>query len=175
MRAGHHHRSGAVIHSRRVPGGHGAILLESGLQRSEHLDGRVFAGRFILLKKHRWLPFFLCGNLHGNDLRLEAAFLDGGQRLAMRVQGELILLLALDAILLGNILTRDPHVVVVVNIPQPIVHHGVDDLRVAQAVSLARLRQQVGSVGHGFHAARDHDRTISCLHRLRRKGHRFQS
>ena len=69
----------------------------------------------------------------------------------------------------------DAHVVVVVNVPQAIVHHGVDDLRVAETVSLARLRQKIGSVGHGFHSAGDDDGTVSGLHRLRRERDGFQS
>ena len=49
----------------------------------------------------------------------------------MRVQRELILLLACDPVLLCNVLTHDAHMVVVVNVPQAIMHHGVDDLRVS--------------------------------------------
>ena len=93
----------------------------------------------------------------------------------MRVHGELVLLFARDAIFFGNVLAGDAHVIVVVNIPKAVVHHGIDDLTVAQAISLARLREQIRSVGHRFHAARDHDGTVSGLHGLRRESHCFQS
>jgi hypothetical protein len=46
---------------------------------------------------------------------------------------------------------------------------------VAQAVSFARLRQKIRSVGHRFHAARNDHGTVSRLHRLRRESHCFQS
>ncbi len=93
----------------------------------------------------------------------------------MRVQGELILLFARDAVFFGDVLAGDSHVVVVVDVPESVVHHGVDDLGVAEAVSLARLRQKIGSVGHGFHAAGDDNGTVSGLHRLRCERDRFQS
>ena len=53
--------------------------------------------------------------------------------------------------------------------------HGVDDLRVAQAVSFARLRKKIRSVGHRFHSAGDDDGTVPRLHRLRCESDGFQS
>ena len=93
----------------------------------------------------------------------------------MRVEGELILIFARDAVFLGDILASNPHVVVVVNIPQAVVHHGIDDLCVAQAISLAGLREKIRSIGHRLHAAGDDDGSVLCLHSLCRKSDRFQS
>ena len=93
----------------------------------------------------------------------------------MRVQRELVLLLARDAVFFRDVLAGDAHVVVVVNVPQAVVHHGVDDLRIAQTISFARLRQKIGSVGHRFHAAGDDDGTVFGLDRLRRECDCFQS
>ncbi len=66
----------------------------------------------------------------------------------MGVDRELILFLARDAVLLGDVLAGHPHVIVVVNVPQTVVHHGVDDLSIAEAVAFARLREEVRRVGH---------------------------
>ena len=49
----------------------------------------------------------------------------------MRVERELVLLLARDSVFLCNILAGNPHVVVVVDVPQTVVNHRVDDLRIA--------------------------------------------
>ena len=119
--------------------------------------------------------FLLRRNFYRHDLRLEAALFHRSHGFAVRVHGELILLFARDAVFFRNVLAGDAHVVVVVNIPKPVVHHGIDDLTVAQTISFSRLRQQIGSVRHGFHAARNHDGTVSGLHRLRCESHRFQS
>ena len=53
--------------------------------------------------------------------------------------------------------------------------HRIDQLSVAQSISLACVGKQVGRVGHGLHAARDHDGSIAGLDRLRCKGYCFQS
>ena len=66
----------------------------------------------------------------------------------MRVHGELVLLFTGYAVFFSDVLARHAHVVVVVNIPEAVVHHGVDDLRIAQSVSFASLRQEVGSIRH---------------------------
>ena len=93
----------------------------------------------------------------------------------MRVKRELVLLLAGDAVFLRDVLAGDAHVVVVVNIPQAIVHHGVDDLRIAQTISFARLRQKIRGVGHRFHTAGDDDGTVFRLDRLCRECDCFES
>ena len=93
----------------------------------------------------------------------------------MRVDREFVLLFARDAVFFGYVLAGDAHVVVVVNVPQAIVDHGVDELRVAQTVSLAGLRQQIGSIGHRFHPAGNDDRAVTGLYRLRRERDGFQS
>ena len=93
----------------------------------------------------------------------------------MGVHRELVLLLAGDAIFLCDVLTRDAHVIVVVNIPEPVMHHGVDNLRVAETISLACLGQKIWSIRHRFHPARDDNGTVPGLHRLRCKSDRFQS
>src|SRR6516162_5051177 len=92
----------------------------------------------------------------------------------MRVHSELILLFAGDAVFFGDVLAGDAHVVVVVNVPEAIVHHGVDDGGVAEPITLTRLRQKIGGVGHRLHAAGEDDGTVAGLYRLRRESDGFQ-
>jgi len=66
-------------------------------------------------------------------------------------------------------------VIVVVDVPKAVVHHGIDDLRVSQAISFSRLRQQIGSVGHRFHSASNHHGTVSGLYCLGRESNCFES
>ena len=93
----------------------------------------------------------------------------------MRIQRKLILLLARDLVLFRNVLAGDAHVIVVVNIPQTILDHGINDLRIAQAIALARLRQKIRRVGHGFHATGDHDFAVAGLNGLRAQCDSLQS
>src|SRR5579859_293030 len=175
LRAGDDNRGGSIVDAGSVAGSHGAIFLEGRFQTAEDFDGGVFARAFVFVEDDRRRTFFLSGNFYGHDLRFEAALFDRGDGFAVGVDGELVLLLASDAVLFGDVLAGDPHVVVVVDIPEAVVDHGVDDLRVTETVSLARLREKIGSVGHGFHAAGHDDGTVSGLHRLRGESDRFQS
>ena len=93
----------------------------------------------------------------------------------MRIYRKLVLLLARDAVLLGNVLAGDPHVVVVVNIPQAVADHGIDYLRVAETESFARLRQKIRGVGHRLHAAGYNYCAIAGFDSLLGKRDGFQS
>src|SRR5215471_1892650 len=86
-----------------------------------------------------------------------------------------VLLFARDAILFGDVLPRNPHVVVLVNVPEPITNHGIEDLCITHAESLTPLRQEVGCVGHGFHATGYNHRAIGGLNGLLGKPDSFQS
>src|SRR5260370_8256827 len=94
---------------------------------------------FVFVEQSWRLAFFLCWNLNGNDLALEAAFLPSLHRLAMRVGCILILLFARDAIFLGDILSRHAHLVVVVAVPETVIHPSPTHLRISQPVALAPL------------------------------------
>ena len=67
----------------------------------------------------------------------------------------------------------DAHVIVVVNVPQPAPWSRSPSL-FPGGIPCAPAKQ-VRSVGHGFHATRDHDGTVSGLHRLRGESDCFQS
>src|ERR1700733_14829153 len=92
----------------------------------------------------------------------------------MRVERVEILLLAGDAMLLGNVFSGDAHVVVVVDLPQPVVNHGIDDQRITHAEAAAPLGEEIGCVGHGFHATGDHDLRVAGLDSLHGQTHRLQ-
>lgn len=63
--------------------------------------------------------------------RLSDLIVSGGEKSRSRLVAESVLL-AGDLVLLGDILTSIPHVVVVENVPQAIVYHRVDHLLIVQ-------------------------------------------
>ena len=66
-------------------------------------------------------------------------------------------LLTIDAALAGDRLARVPHVLVIVDIPQPIMEHAVEQLGVPHLGSCAPLHEKVRRIGHRFHSTRkDH-------------------
>ena len=82
-------------------------------------------------------------DLERHDLVLEAAGLLRGLGLVLARHRELVLLLARHAVLLGDVLGGDAHVVLVEDVPQAVDDHGVDHLRVAHAKAVARAVQHV--------------------------------
>ncbi len=64
---------------------------------------------------------------------------------------------------------------ILVSVPEPVIDHRVDQFPIADAVACSRLRQQIGAVGHGLHAARNDNFRFAKLHRLRGERDRFQS
>src|SRR6185312_8238630 len=91
-------------------------------------------------------------NGDGHDFGAKAAFAPGCRCFTMRFEREPVLLLARDRMLFGDVLACDSHVVIVVDIPQAVVDHGIHRGRITQPESLARLRQQIGRVAHRFHS-----------------------
>jgi hypothetical protein len=57
----------------------------------------------------------------------------------MAFQGKLVLLLTADAIFLGDPFGSEAHVLILERAPQAIVHTGIQQLTMAQAVSCAPL------------------------------------
>ncbi len=119
-------------------------------------------------------PFF-CGDRERHDLVLEAAgFLRRGG-LLLRSQRERVLLLAADVVLLGHVLGRDAHVVLVVDVPQAVDDHRVDHLPVAHALAVARAEQHVRRQAHVLLAAGDDDLVVAVADRLGGEHHRLQA
>jgi hypothetical protein len=76
----------------------------------------------------------------GRDLVLELAGLLRGLGLVLRGDGELVLLLARDLPLAGDVLGGRAHVVAVEGVPQAVLDHGVDHLDVAHLGAVAQVR-----------------------------------
>ena len=162
----HDHGCGAVVHSRSIAGGDGAILFKGRLEGAQAFDGSIRTDGLVAIKSARDVALFLRRDVDGQHLLSEAAMLLGLGSAAMRLECVGILLLSGDAVFLSDILAGQTHVVVVEDIPKAIVNHRVDDLRVAHAKAVAALRQQVGCVAHGLHATGDDDLRVTGLDRL---------
>ena len=80
-----------------------------------------------------------------------------GNRAPVAAQGQLVLVLAADAVGLRGPLGELAHVLVVIRVQQAVVDDGVDQLAVAQPVAEAGVGQQVGREVHVFHAAGDEE------------------
>ena len=93
---------------------------------------------------------------HRRDLVLEFAGLLRGFRLVLRGDRELVLLLARDLPLLGDVLGGGAHVIAVEGVPQAVLDHGVDHFERAHLHAVAQMRA-VRRHAHGFLAAGDHD------------------
>ena len=110
-------------------------------------------------------------DLDRHDLVVEEAVLPGLGGALVGAGGELVLLLAgqLDALGVG-LLGQAAHGLLGDLVVERVVRHRVDQRHVAVLEALARLRQQVGRVGHRLHAAGDHDLDLTGADQL--VGHR---
>ena len=115
------------------------------------------------------------GHLDRHDLVLEDPRCHGPHGLLLAAGGELVLFLAADPVLLGEVLRGDAHVDVVEGIPQAVVHHRVDQLGVAHTRAEARRRHQVRSARHILHAAGGDDVDVACADHLRGDRNGFES
>ena len=106
------------------------------------------------------------GNRDRGYLVLEAPSLHGGDRPALRLGGIGILRLAAQAVFLREVLGGDAHVAVVEGVPQAIVDHAVEHLRMPHAQAAARAGQQVGGEAHVFLAAGDDHLGVAATDRL---------
>jgi hypothetical protein len=88
---------------------------------------------------------------------------------------EHVLLVAADLVLLGHVLGRDAHVVLVVNVEQAVDDHRVDELPLAHALAVARAGQHVGRQAHALLAAGDDDLGVAVAHRLGGEHDRLQA
>ena len=122
-----HDGGGAVIDAAGVGRGDGAVLVESGPQLGDRVEGCAVLDVLVLGRR----PSRPCCLLMvtGDDLVLELAGLLGGLGLVLRGNGEAVLLLARDLPLARDVLGRVAHVVAVEGIPQAVLDHGVDELR----------------------------------------------
>ncbi|MNG78267.1 hypothetical protein D3C79_368360 [compost metagenome] len=152
--AAHEHQCRSAVGDRTgVGGSYGAALSECRLELRDLVQARL--GRlFVVLDQALFLAF---ADLYRNDLGAEAAFADRLLGAGQRGDGELVLGLAAEPAGLGAILGKGAHqAALVVGIFQAVHEHVVDDPAVAHAVAATGLVQQVGRIGHAFHATSHH-------------------
>ena len=166
-RIGEHEEGRAVVDARRIAGrDRAAFLLESRLHLGQRFQRGVGLDMLVCVEGHFALFRLLDDR---DDLRLEAPFGDRRGRLAVRIDRQLILLLARDAPLRRQVLCRDAHVTDAEWVRQRGDHH-VDQLGVAHARAGAHCRRQVAAAAHHFHSAADTIVAIAQQDVLRR-GH----
>ena len=165
-------RGRPVVDARGVRRGHRAVLVEGRLEALHRLDRRAMARILVVGEHHGPLAR---GHLVGNDLVPEAARLLRGLGLVLALDRELVLLLARDRVFLGHVLGGDAHVVLVVDVPQAVDDHRVDQLRVAHAKAVARAVQHVRRRAHVLLAARDHDVRVAAGDGLRAQHRRLEA
>ncbi len=165
-------RRGAIRDRARVGRGHGAILAECRLQRRDLVEVGL-EGLLVDLDE-----LLLLAGLDGErrDFPREPAFEICLLRSPKRVNCKIILRFAGKLIFLGALLGEAPHQpAFVVGVLEPVVEHVVDHLGVAHAIPGARLRQEVGRVGHRFHAAGHDDFICSASQEIVREHRRLHS
>ena len=114
-------------------------------------------------------------DLDGNDFRGEQALLLGLDRPLKARYRVIVLLLAGEVIFLRAEVAAGAHVDIVVNVPQAILNHGIDEFAIAQAISATGLGQQVGGQGHVFGPAGDDQFGVADLDRLSGQHDRFEA
>jgi hypothetical protein len=147
-------------------------LLEDRPELAELLEAAVPPGNVVAVDDYRVL--LALGHLHGHDLALELAGVDGRDGPLGALQRELVLVLARDVVLLGDALGGVAHVEVVVDLPEAVLDHGVDQDAVAQAVAGARLGHQVRRVAHALGPAGDHHLGLARPDGVGRLHHRLE-
>ena len=129
--------------------------VEGGLEAAEGLERRVAPGSFV--DGHDRLAALGVADGDRGDLGVEAAGVDGGDRLLVARERERVLVLAADVVLDRDALGVGAHVAVLDRAPQAVVDGRVDQLAVAEAVAEPGTREQVRRLVHRLHAAGDDD------------------
>ena len=93
----------------------------------------------------------------------------------MTLQCKAILLITGNSKLLSNDLCFVAHVNIFKCTPQGIMHHTIDDLAVAHAVSSASFGQEIGSIAHTLHATGNDNLGVTQLDGLGRQCHRLET
>src|SRR5690606_2490846 len=124
-----HHSGSTVIDARRVAGSHGAGLVERRAQLGNALQRSALADVLVLVDD-RIALLALDGD--SDDLVLELAGLLRGLDLVLRREREVVLILAADLPLTGDVLSSGAHVVVIESIPEAVLDHRIDERDVAQ-------------------------------------------
>ena len=136
-------REQRVVIGRRVGRRDGALLRERRAQ-TRHLVELDPRGLLVLVDQERVAAAL--GHLDRDDLRLEAALFLRRLGALVALGRKRVLVFAGEPVLLRDQVAAIAHVHLVVGIPEPVVHHRIDDLLIAHAVAAARTRHEVGRV-----------------------------
>lgn len=100
-------------------------------------------------------------DLDGSNLFLEPASLNSGDGLLVGTDAVFVLLLTVEAMVLGALLSLQSHVLVLVRIGKTILQHAIDEWLVTELCTSAKVGEVVGGVGHALSTASDDDVGIS--------------
>ena len=154
-----HHRGAGVVDAGSVArGDRAAVLLERRAELRQDFNGGI---RLYVLVGIEYDGFLLLLDLDRDDLVLEAAGGNCGSRALLAHQGDLVLHLAGDAILLGNVFRGDTHVVLVEYVEYAVIYHVVDHLDVVHTGAPTHVAGDVRRAGHGLRAARQDDLVVA--------------
>src|SRR5918998_2922028 len=166
--AGDEHHGRAVVDAGGVGRGHrAAVLLEDRLELLQALHARVRADVLVVGELDGLL---LLLDLDGYDLAVEKLLFVGLGRPLVAAHGVGVGILAGYAVLLGDVLRRHAHVVVVEDVPQPVEDQVVVDLGVGHThpVAVAGLGQDERRSVHVLDAAGEDHVRVAQGYLLRR-------
>ena len=129
---------GGIVDAGSVAGGDGAIFFERGLEGGEGFERGVCADAFVVRDDGGRCPF-LSGDSTGTISASKRPSLLCGGGVAMGLERVGVLLLAGDAVLLGDEFAGHAHVPVFAGAPQAVLDHGVDGGGIAHAQAFARV------------------------------------
>ncbi len=148
----HDQRGGPVRDRRGVGRRDRAVLGESGLQRRDFR--RIALGGLFVLGDHGRALARL--DRDGHDLSVERARALRGLGALQRGDGEIILRLPCELILLRRLLGEMAHQPpALIGVLQPVEEHMVVERIMADARAAAMLVAEIGRIRHALHAARD--------------------
>ena len=120
------------------------------------------------------LDALLALQLDRHDLGIEITAFDGARGALVGLDGELVLLLAREAVFRGDVFRGDAHVAVAERVVQR-GGHGIDHRRIAHALAPAAGRQHVSGAAHALGAAGDRGAAVTEHDVLRGRDDRLQA
>src|SRR5690554_3265032 len=147
---GDYHGGCSVRDLRGVGGGDGAPCRERGAKLGDGLDAGAGADPLVTVDG-------AIGAFDRHDLLAEVPRARGLLGTLMAHDRPLVLFLAGDPETLVLQVRRLAHRALVEGAEETVVLHHVDDVRISDADSPAKVTDHMGGVGHAFHAARHHE------------------
>jgi hypothetical protein len=146
-------RGGTVVDPGSVTGGDRTLLLEGRTQLCQAFQRGAVADILVVGDNDVTLARL---DRDGRDLVFEATFFPCGLGFVLRGNGVLILLIAGNLVLLGDVLCLITHVVAVEGIPEAVLDHGINETGIAHFHAIAQVRT-VGGLAHALLAAGNDD------------------